>query len=118
MSVLAALAAKLWPYALVGVIVLAGWIYVSHLRESLADTTAKLTAAQIEIEAATIRAEVVERQHVTSIAALAAEREAADRRAADMGAAREVVSRSPVADDGPVAPVLRGALDALRRRLH
>ena len=91
---------------------------MSQLRESLALTQAKLTATQIELEAATIRAEVVQRQHETSIAALAAEHDAADRRAADLGAARDVVSRSPDTDDGPVAPVLRGALDALRRRLH
>lgn len=116
MSLLAAFAAKAWPYALVVAIVLAGWIYVAHLRESLADTTAKLHAAQVELEAATIRAEVVQRQHETAIEALAVEREAADKRSEALREAREAVTAAPEAADGPVAPVLQGALDALRKR--
>lgn len=118
MTWLVAILAKGWPYALVAGVVLAGWLYVSDLRESLAESQAKLTATQLELETATIRAEVRERQHQTAIAALAAERAAADKRAADLAAARAFVSQAPASDDGPVAPVLRGALDALRRRLE
>ena len=114
MTFLAALLAKTWPYLLVGALVVAGWLYVAHLRDSLAETTARLTVAQVELEAATIRAEVMKRQHETAIEALAAEREAADRRAETMREAREAVIAAPEQDDGPVAPVLKGALDALR----
>lgn len=118
MTWLVALLAKGWPYALVAGLILAGWLYVSDLRESLADSQAKLTATQLELETATIRAEVRERQHQTAIAALAAERAAADKRASDLAQARSLVSQAPDRDDGPVAPVLRQALDALRRRLE
>ena len=118
MTWLAALAVRLWPYALAAAVVLGAWLYVDHLRESLAETRAKLTATQLELETATIRAEVRERQHQTAIAALAAERAAADKRAADLAQARAFVSQAPDRDDGPVAPVLKQALDALRRRLE
>lgn len=118
MTWLVTLLAKGWPYALVAGLVLAGWLYVSDLRESLAESQAKLTATQLELETATIRAEVRERQHQTAIAALAAERAAADKRAADLAQARTFVSQAPASDDGSVAPVLRQALDALRRRLE
>lgn len=118
MTWLAALTVRLWPYALSAAVVVGAWLYVDHLRESLAETQAKLTATQIELETATIRAEVRERQHETAIAALAAERAAADKRATDLAAARSLVSQAPDKDDGPVAPVLRQALDALRRRLE
>ena len=118
MTWLLAILAKGWPYALVAGLVLAGWLYVDGLRESLADTQAKLTSTQLELETATIRAEVRERQHQTAIAALAAERAAADKRASDLAAARAFVSQAPDRDDGPVAPVLRHALDVLRRRLE
>lgn len=118
MTALLAILAKAWPYALVAGLVLAGWLYVADLRESLAESQARLTATQLELETATIRAEVRERQHQTAIAALAAERAAADKRASDLAAVRTFVSQAPGKDDGPVAPVLRGALDALRRRLE
>ncbi len=117
MTLLAALVSRLWPYALAAAVVLGGWLYVDHLRESLADARAQLTATQAELEAVTIRAEAAQRQHQASITALAVERAAADARAATLSAAREEVPRAPAAADGPVAPVLRNALDALRRRL-
>lgn len=118
MTWLAAPASRLWPYALAAAVVLGAWLYVDHLRKSLAESQAKLTATQLELETATIRAEVRERQHQMAIAALAAERAAADKRAADLAQARAFVSQAPDRDDGPVAPVLRQALDALRRRLE
>lgn len=117
MTWLAGIALRFAPYLLVAAAALAGWVYVDQLRESLADARANLASTQAELETTTIRAEAALRQHQASIAALATERAAADARAATMGAAREGVSRAPEADDSPVAPVLRGALDALRRRL-
>jgi hypothetical protein len=112
------LAARLWPYALAAALVLGAWLYVDGLRESLAETRSKLAATESQLEAETIRREAEKRNHESIIAALAAERAAADQRAANLAQARDVVSRTPDADDGPVAPVLRNALDALRRRLQ
>lgn len=114
---LAGIALRAAPYLLAAAAVLGVWLYVDHLRESLADTQARLTSTQVELETTTIRATAAQRQHEAAIVAMAAERAAADARAATLATARDDVSRAPPADDGPVAPVLRGALDALRRRL-
>lgn len=118
MTWMAALAVRLWPYALAAAMVLGAWLYVDHLHESLSDTRAKLTATESALEAETLRREAEKRNHESIVAALAAERAAADKRAADLAAARALVSQAPDRDDAPVAPVLRQALDALRRRLE
>lgn len=118
MTWLAALVARLWPYAFAAAVVLGAWLYVDHLRDSLADTKAKLTATESALEAEAIRREAERRHHESIVAALAAERAAADKRASDLAQARAVVSQAPPSDDGPVAPVLKQALDALRRRLE
>lgn len=118
MTWLAALASRLWPYALAAAIVVGAWLYVDHLRDSLSDTRAQLNATESALEAETLRREAERRHHESIVAALAAERAAADKRAADLAQARAFVSQAPASDDGPVAPVLKQALDALRRRLE
>jgi F0F1-type ATP synthase epsilon subunit len=101
----------------VGVLVAAlggGYLYVSRLHaqvdaaESLA---ANATAAAAAAEAALARAQ---RDHARAVAALEAERAAAEKRSAELREARRKVEAAPEADDGPVAPVLRDALEALR----
>lgn len=58
--------------------------------------------------------EEAQAEHQRALAAIEAERKAYASRLARIQTIREEIDRAPDTDDGPVAPVLRGALERLR----
>lgn len=88
------------PVALVSVI-LAGVAYVSHLQDAVATTRRERDEAAALAE---VRKGAVE--------ALQRNTRATAKRAAATASAHERIRRAPASDDGPIAPVLRDALEA------
>jgi hypothetical protein len=88
--------------------------WVMGLRSDLAAARAEAEnlSAALTIERDARAALVQERDRI--VAALEAAQAAASARAARTARLREDIARAPDSDDGPVAPVLRGALDGLR----
>ncbi|UYW28353.1 hypothetical protein OKC48_07510 [Methylorubrum extorquens] len=90
------------PLALVA-LALAGAAYVASLQADLAGARA---------EALTAKADAAGK--AAAIAALEAEAVATAARTRTTAAAHARIRRAPASDDGPVAPVLRDALEGLR----
>ena len=90
------------PLSLVAAI-LFGVAYVTRIRDELAGARAEATAAKADAAG-----------KADAIAALEAEAVATAARARNSAASHARIRRAPASADGPVAPVLREALEALR----
>lgn len=106
---------------LIAALAVAGYFYVAHLRARAEQAEFRASVAEdqrdkaIEVNAANARAlGEIRRAHEAELAAVAADRDAALRRAGRVRIIREDVVRAPDSEDGPVALVLRRALDGLR----
>lgn len=88
------------PVALVAVI-LVGVAYVTRLRDEVASTRRERDEAR---ELAEVRGRAV--------SALPREHQASAKRTRATAAVQDRIRRAPASDDGPVAPVLRDALEA------
>lgn len=110
---IAGLALRLGLVGVAVAAVVAGWLYVAHLRGEVArlgeDLTTAEHAAKTNAEAVVILRQDAERK----LAALTEERDAAVQRAAHVVVIKERIHRAPQSDDGPVAPVLCTALSGL-----
>ena len=93
--------------------VVAGWLYVSHLRAEVARLGHDLTTAEQAAETNAAAIVTIRQDSERKLAALAEERDALAQRAARVVVIKERISRAPQSDDGPVAPVLCSALDGL-----
>lgn len=102
------------------VVVALGWASLERVERR--DLTAQLAASQSQIEqaakanaslAASLEQLRAEQARLTALQAAEASRGAARARQAQI--IREGIRHAPAQDDGPVAPVLNGALDRLRR---
>lgn len=95
-------------------LLIAGAVYIKHTIEENGRLEAHMDRL-IEINQANTQASLAAQEHARrTILALTAERRAYELRVARLAPIRRKIANAPNAEDGPVAPVLRDALDGLR----
>lgn len=99
-----------WRVLGLAVVIIAGLGYVGYLRAS--NAALRGDVARLERTAAVQAMALAQTRHALTVAADDAERTL--RRNVDARLRREEIRNAPTIDDGPVAPVLRRALDGLR----
>lgn len=87
---------------------------VSTLRSDLKKATAQAEQAKAEKEEAIAALASARRNAAASVQALEAVHKAEQSRAQTMNVLRGDINNAPKSNDGPLAPVLRRALDGLR----
>ncbi|MEQ8226752.1 MAG: hypothetical protein RIA64_01600 [Rhodospirillales bacterium] len=98
----------------VATLLIAGAVYIKHTIEENGRLEAHMDRL-IEINQANTQASLAAQEHARrTILALTAERRAYELRVARLAPIRRKIANASDAEDGPVAPVLRDALDGLR----
>lgn len=102
--------------AVVAALGFAAWIWSvlaenDRLKQKVFEQSIVIQQKQAEIETANKIAEAAEAARDIAKDAL----DAARTRAAELGRVRTRIIRAPVTDDGPIAPVVEKALEALRK---
>lgn len=107
---------------LAATVAVAAYFYIAHLRARAEQAELRASVAEdqrdkaIEVNAVNERAaREMKIAHEAELAAVSADRDAALRRANRVRTIREDVIRAPDSEDGPMAPVLRRALNGLRQ---
>jgi hypothetical protein len=119
---MAALSLLPWKWIGIAVAALCAWLYVAHLRDSLADREATISEQrsqldQIQAANTTLAAslDALKADHARQVAAINNAAQQAALRASRTTQTIQVIRHAPASDDAPVAPVLSRTLDGLRR---
>ena len=105
-----------WRLVICGIacaVLMAGWIYLQHVRSQVAELSGQL-AVQQQVNATNMAAlDELKSQYATNLAAVTADRDAVASRAETVAKLKKDYRHE---EDAPVAPVLRSVLDGLRKQ--
>jgi hypothetical protein len=111
-----------WKWIGIAAAALGAWLYVSHLRDSLADREAtiseqRLQLDQIQAANTTLAAslDALKADHARQVAAINNAAQQAALRASRTAQTIQGIRNAPPSDDAPVASVLSRTLDGLRK---
>lgn len=113
---------KLIGFALIAAMIvgLGGYAYVEHRRvadreQTIAEQRGQLDTIQAANASLTASMDALKADHARQVAALTNAAQQAAQRASRTAQSIQVIRNAPPTDDAPVAPVLSGALDRLRK---